>query len=360
MIEKQAFPRHKTCGDQLLPDSLQLLKELHLFERVRQEALALEGIRVYSPSQIDYLVPGSYLGIRRHDFDDILMRSAVEAGATFAEGRVTDVESSPWGDARLTVRGLDKPLKARVCVIATGAAVHLADKLGLIDNRLPSAVAIRFYVESSDDLPESVLSYDQSLAPGYAWIFPVARSLFNIGCGIRMGSSQSKPESLRPMLGRFLRQFPIGAHIIERRWYASKIWGAPLRCGLSGSRGYAKDNVLCVGEVIGTTYPFTGEGIGKAMRTGLMAGEVIAEALSSDDPDHLAVYSERVDNEIRPLYQGYKTAEKWLSDPKLNDFVAKRVSRSKYLQNELAAFVAESGDPSRLFSWSSLLKSYFM
>lgn len=358
VVERHGFPRHKTCGDQLISDSLKVLTELGLLERVRQEAIVLEGIQVFSPSQINYLVRGSFLGIRRHDFDDILMQAALEAGATFVEGHVTDVQPVSANEVRVRVRGLDKSLHARTCVLATGASVNLADKLGLIEHRQPSAVAIRFYVESPYELEHSVLSYDRSLSPGYAWIFPVARDLFNIGCGIRMGASQSGPNALRPMLDRFLREFPIGSRLIERRWYNSKISGAPIRCGLYGSRGFSKGNVLCAGEVIGTTYPFTGEGIGKAMRTGMMAGEVIAESLKAGDPELLSKYDDRIESEIRPLYQGYLAAEKWLANPRLNDFVARRVRRSRYLQDELESFVAETGDPSRLFSWSSLLKSY--
>ena len=43
--------------------------------------------------------------------------------------------------------------------------------------------------------------------------------------------------------------------------------GAPLRCSLEGARLEAP-GVLVTGEAAGSTYAFTGEGIGKAMETG--------------------------------------------------------------------------------------------
>jgi flavin-dependent dehydrogenase len=116
--------------------------------------------------------------------------------------------------------------------------------------------------------------------------------------------------------------------------------------------------VLGVGEVIGTTFPFTGEGIGKAMHSGAIAGEVIARALRTN-LSYLAEYRRRIDQELRPLYEGYLKAERWLGRPWLNDYLARRIRRSRYLQSELAAFVDETGDPRRLYSFSSLLKSYW-
>jgi flavin-dependent dehydrogenase len=116
---------------------------------------------------------------------------------------------------------------------------------------------------------------------------------------------------------------------------------------------------MCAGEVIGTTFPFTGEGIGKAMQTGLLAAETISLALKKDDIGQLRAYADRVDRELRPAYRGYRAAEKWLSKPWVNDFMARRFRSSRYLQEQLAELFSESGDPRALFSFFSVVRSFW-
>jgi len=359
VLDKHEFPRHKICGDQLIPDSLKLLERLGILDRVTPHGVAQDRIRVFSPGQIDILVPGRFLGIRRYELDHILMQTAVEAGATFAQGSVVDIAPSPTGEAQVVVEDVASPLRARIVVLATGASVNLADRLGLIERRRPSAVAMRAYFESDYRLDESILSYDQSLVPGYAWIFRVSDRVYNIGCGLRFGPEGDSPDNLRPRIAAFLREFPLARELVRRGRRVSEFRGAPLRCGLDGTRGFVRDNLVCVGEVIGTTFPFTGEGIGKAMHSGLIAAEVVSRVLQADDPGLLQDYTDRIDAEIRPLYYGYRVAERWLGNPRLNDFVARRICRSRYMQEKLAEFVAESGDPRVLFTWSSVVKSFW-
>jgi len=358
VLDKHEFPRHKICGDQLIPDSLKLLDRLGILDRVTPHGVAQDRIRVFSPGRVNFAVPGRFLGIRRYELDHILMQAAVDAGATFAQGSVVDIAPSHSGEAQVIVEDAASPLRARVVVLATGASVHLADKLGLVERRRPSAVAMRAYFESDYQFDEIILSYDRSLVPGYAWIFRVSDRVYNIGCGLRLGSKGDSPDSLRPRIAAFLRGFPLARELVRRGRRVSEFRGAALRCGLDGTRGFVRDNVVCVGEVIGTTFPFTGEGIGKAMHSGLIAAEVVSRALKADDPGQLHDYADRIDTEIRPLYYGYRIAESWLGNPRLNDFVARRICRSRYMQEKLAEFASESGDPRTLFSWSSVAKSF--
>jgi len=60
-----------------------------------------------------------------------------------------------------------------------------------------------------------------------------------------------------------------------------------------------------------------------------------------------------------PRYLGYKMAEKWLSKPWLNDFVARRAKKSKFLKDSLSGMITESIDPRAVFSVRGILKSFF-
>jgi menaquinone-9 beta-reductase len=358
VLDKYDFPRDKTCGDQLIPDSLRVLEQLNLLDRVRPHALANDRIRVFSPGRIDFVVRCDYLAIKRRDFDHVMLKAAIEAGAVFMKAKVNDVKPLPGGPAEVYVDGRAEPLHAQVVVIATGASVHLADKLGLINRRPPSAVAMRAYFESDYRLEENVLSYDRSLAPGYGWIFQVGPNLFNIGCGHLVGP-ENKGDNLRATVESFLADFPIAHDLVARGQRVSEFHGAPIRCGLDGCRAFVKDNVVCIGEVIGATFPFTGEGIGKAMQSALIAGEVIDQTLRIADSTVLDDYTARIDTELRPRYHGYTVAEKWFSRPWVCDLIARRLRHSEHLQEQLAHLAADTGDPRGLFSVSSLVQSFW-
>ena len=131
-----------------------------------------------------------------------------------------------------------------------------------------------------------------------------------------------------------------------------------LRCGLSGTRPLGPGNTLVLGESIGATFPFTGEGIGKAMETGEIAAEVADEALRSGDFERLRDFPRRIEHELRPKFLGYRIAENWFSRPWLNDFVARRIRRSRILQELVAGIVNETVDPRELFSLRGMIRSF--
>jgi flavin-dependent dehydrogenase len=112
-----------------------------------------------------------------------------------------------------------------------------------------------------------------------------------------------------------------------------------------------------VGEQIATTFPFTGEGIGKAMESGEMASQHVALTVASGDPSHLDDYARRIETELRPRFRGYALAQKWLARPWLNDLVARRIRKAGYLRDAVRGIVAETVDPADVFSWRGMVRS---
>jgi flavin-dependent dehydrogenase len=162
-----------------------------LFDDVRAQAKALGTIRVFSPSRVDFAVPGEYLALCRRDFDALLMQAAIDSGATCVVGDVVEVaDNAEIVEVRL--RACDQPLRARVVVLAAGAVVHLLRRLGTLTRPTPSALACRTYVRSDLDLDHVVISYDRLLAPGYAWIVPLGGSA--VQCRLWCGAQPASPR----------------------------------------------------------------------------------------------------------------------------------------------------------------------
>lgn len=354
MLERAAYPRDKACGDLLIPDTLAALRRAGLYDRVAAEARSVDRALVSSPSRIEWSIPGEFLLLRRERFDELLAEAASERGAVVARGRVQRVRSSEDG-VDVHVAEIEEPFRARFVVLATGSDVSLLDELGMLQQPAPTAVAVRAYVRSPVRLNELFISFDRAIVPGYAWVFPLPGLECNVGVGVLHDPDEPARYDLRSLFDTFCREVPAVQRLIDEAERVGPLRGARLRCGLRGARANG-GNIVAVGEQISTTYPFTGEGIGKAMETGEMAAAAIAAA-AQGRPDALAAYSTDVEASLRPRYEGYAAAQRWLSRPWLNDLVSWRIRKGRFLQSAAAGMVAETVDPARIFSWRGLLRS---
>ena len=357
LLERHAYPRPKACGDLLIPDALAALRRGGLYATVAAEARPVDDALVSSPSRIQWSIPGEYLVLPRHRFDTLLARAAAEKGAVVAHGRVSRLRPLPGGDVEVVAEGRARPLAAGAVVLATGANVSLMDELGMLERGAPTAVAVRAYARSRVRHEPLFISFDDRIVPGYGWLFPLPDGEYNVGVGVLHDPKHPARHDLRSLFATFCRDVPEVRRVLGGADPPGPLRGARLRCGLQGARARGPGRVLAVGEQIGTTYPFTGEGIGKAMETGEMAAEHIALALEGSDDAPLEGFAERVERELRPRYRGYATAQRWLGRPWLNDLAARRLRRGRYLSRAAQGIVAETVDPAEVFSWRGLLRS---
>ena len=355
LIDKERFPRDKVCGDGLIADAIGALKRAGLYADVLRLGYRTNKGTVYSPSRVRFDVEGEYMTLKRYVLDDLIKQKAEENGAVFLQSKVTGVEPRA-GHTAVTTSAVGEPIKARVVMLATGASVELAEQLGLVTESRASAVALRCYVRSAVEIDRLIISYDRAITPGYAWIFPLGRGEYNVGCGI-IYDAKKKRVNLRETFRLFETNFPEAIDLFERAGQITPLRGARLRCGMRGTTALGRGNVLVIGEAIGATFPFTGEGIGKAMETGELAAEVTSRALREDDFDHLREFPRRLERELKPKFLGYQLAQDWLSRPWLNDLVARRIRKSRFLQELVQGIVNETVDPREVFSVRGLVRS---
>src|SRR4030095_8031556 len=65
VLDRQAFPREKVCGDGLIADTIAALDRLGALDAVRQRAYRATVTSIYSPSRIRVDLPGEFLTIKR-------------------------------------------------------------------------------------------------------------------------------------------------------------------------------------------------------------------------------------------------------------------------------------------------------
>ena len=359
LIDKEAFPREKVCGDGLVSDSIECLKSVGLLEAVCAAGNEMDRASVFSPSRISFSIPGKFITLRRIILDALLTQKATEVGAVFCQGEVRNIALMNSGNSSVFLADCQKQVNARIVVIATGARISLPKKLDIVSRISPSGVAVRCYVQSSYCLDHIIGSYDRSIIPGYGWIFPMGKNIYNIGIISFRGRKRGKQVNIRKSFHAFISEFPPAKDIMRYGRVITPLRGDVLRCGLKGSVSYVDNNILVVGEAVGTTLPFTGEGIGKAMESGEIAAGVIHKAIKGGDYNALNEYPVILEKRLRPRYFGYEVAEKWLSKGWLNDLIARRVTKSRFLHNAVVGIIREENDPRAVFSMQSILQSFW-
>ena len=356
LLDRARFPREKSCGDGLVPYAHSCLRRAGVLEEVRGLGHAVTAARVFSPSRIEFEVSGDLVTLERRVLDALLCRRAVCKGAVAAQADVSSIRQGSDGTVICIPAGDRRQLLARVVVVATGADIRLLKDTVARPHPHASAVAMRCYVRSTHHVDTMVVSYDRTILPGYAWVFPMGDDLYNIGCGLFWRGRRKRRTNLRTTFNEFVNSFPLARELMDRAETVSPMRGGMLRCSLHGAPALVGDQVVCVGEAIGTTFAYTGEGIGKAMESGQTAASCISKALEAGTMSALAEYPRYLAG-LHSLYKGHERAENWLSIPSLNDFISARVQRSRRLRDSLARVVAGAADPREVFSPSGIMRS---
>jgi menaquinone-9 beta-reductase len=369
LVDRYQFPRDKVCGDALIPDSLQALVTLGLRDRVDRCAHFVRGIRIHAPDGGFVSLRGECAALPRATLDEILRQGAIESGAEFlpflkathpleTDGAVRGARFRDLGT------GASVEIRARSTILATGAAGDVLSRFGVSPQPRPSAMAARLYVRVSPSVSRAhdyfSISYPAAICPGYGWMFPVPGGIFNVGIGhLSDASRRPAQRNLRVLLRDFVSSFPPAAEVMASGEILTPLKGAPLRTGLRGSR-LARPGLLVAGEAAGLTYSFTGEGIGKALQSGMAAAHAILDASGSSDARGRAAaqaYANRIRADFGERFAAYRRLERLLSYPRIVNLLIRRANAGRYVRAQLEALVNETGQPDGLLSVTGALRA---
>jgi len=368
-VDKDTFPRDKICGDAISGKSVDVLRELDLLDRVvRDESLDSWGVTFSGPSGAEVAIPFTkMLGApiapgfvsRREVFDDLLFRSAVEAGAdvwqdTKVDGLLRDRDGRVEGVRVQRNGGEPAHVRAPVVIGADGAYSVVARELGMQQlSERHYCAGLRVYYEGVTGFHHlnhiEIHFVDESI-PGYFWIFPLPGNRANVGIGMLSSAIKERDVKLKPLLEllvehpRFRDRFKDAKRIGPIRG-----WGLPLG---SRPRKMSGDGWMLVGDAASLIDPFTGEGIGNAMVSGWKAADWAESALESHrfDASYLSGYEKevmgRLRNELRLSHMMQRLGNwKWLLDT-----VIRKASRSEELADLISCMFDDLEERRRLVS----------
>ncbi len=415
LVDQQVFPRDKICGDGLIPDSHHALRRLGVLDEVAALWQPVSHVRCVAPRGHQVDVPGTLAVLPRKVLDEVLLRNAARAGAQLAmpwrfeapledAGRVVGArlkQSEGEREGRLT-----QEVRARWVILATGAVPQALMAANQCERHTPSGVALRGYVKNDamvGRITQLHIVWHPALRGGYGWIFPAPGGVFNIGAGLT-GSHDESPAkgaaksvakgsapaaasqglpllrrqrgrmqdvNLRHFFERFCQVYAPARELMAGGSLVGELKGAPLRCSLGGA-SWSRPGLLVTGEAAGSTYAFTGEGIGKAMETGLLAAEAVAAAFAqaptaltpaataaAHAADHTAcgVYEQTL-HALKPRFDLYTRASRVNQSPWLIDLLLWRAGKSPGVLRRMSGVLEETSNPGSLVSWKGFKRLF--
>ena len=313
LLDRQQFPRDKTCGDAVPAGAIELLYGLGMRQKIEKAGFypvrkllisGLNGSVLEAEFQESALGAESYV-IPRLQFDATLQQHAVDSGAEYGQAQVKEpiIEQGQVVGVMARRNGRVEEIRSRMVVGADGATSVITRTLRPENNRHVDkhrAVALRAYVEDLEELPHEIEFYlYKGIVPGYAWIFPIGEGKANIGLGMRLDIFRRQKRNLEEMLKIFL-EMPAIKKRLKRGGQLRDIATWSLNFGSQKHLQHVYDGALLVGDAAGFINPLTGGGIHNAVISGKFAADTIEAALRQGNVSATAlkIYEQRCHEEM--------------------------------------------------------------
>lgn len=359
LCEAREFPRDKICGEYLPPPVRPILRELGAEDAVEAlDPVPLVGMAVVAPGGGRILGrfgsdAGRGLSVRRRDFDAALLATARRAGVFVRDAtrlEALEVSSRTVVATLHPVGGEAERVGARVVVGADGrnslVARHRGLRQGTIRHRRFAVMGHFTGVVVPADHGEMIVT-----PYGYCGVNPLPGGEANV-CLVfdpaRLAGRCSGTHGFLPGrtdLERFwdhtIRSIPAtAARLRDARRLGPLRATGPLSCRVTRA---ADERVLLVGDAAGFYDPFTGEGVGSALKGAGFAAEVLDAALRKNTLSLRALRP--YDTRRRAAWSGRARVERLLQAilprPRLTDWMVGRLNRHPAIADLLAGVTAD-------------------
>lgn len=316
ILEKSVFPRDKICGDALSGKIQDVFKKL---DEKSADEIGLDQTQAIGSFGVKFVAPnGNFVDVpfttdlkkftqapghvsKRLHFDHFLFKKIDRSVATVIEQ--AELYELRQEDDGITVNyrthGKENSIRCKLVIGAEGDRSLVAKKLaGIRKEDEHYCAGLRAYYKGVKNFhPENFieLHFLKECLPGYFWVFPLPNGEANVGIGMLSAEVSRKKINLKKMMLTIIQSNPA---IRERFKDAVLIddikgWGLPLG---SKKRKISGNNFLLVGDAASLIDPFTGEGIGNGMISGMIAAKQIQQAVEANrfDAKFLSAYDKKI------------------------------------------------------------------
>ncbi len=355
ILEKERFPRDKICGDGLTAD---IGNQLYLMDEdlgKRFEEMAKKqpsyGVRFYAPNHkhvdISYTTlekprAGFYVA-KRVDFDNFLYAEIKRLpDVTLLEDHPVSIVE--FHGESVSVKTDKRTFTGKIVVGADGAhsVINKQINKAKIDRNHYSA-GIRQYFKNVQCLPDNhhmELHFYKEILPGYLWIFPLPNGHANVGLGILSSEVSKKKIDLKAIFNDLLQNHPNLKDRFKDATPTDSIRGFGLPLG-SKKMDRSGERYLLLGDAASLIDPFTGEGIGNALRSGRVAAAHILEGTKEKRFD--ASFNQKYDQELQRRmgmeFRLSRSVQNLMKYPTLFNFVVNKANKNESVRLLLNAML---------------------
>jgi geranylgeranyl reductase family protein len=359
IIDKAIFPRDKVCGDALSGKVVYVMKQLNPemiddYNNNSNQFMPSWGVKFVAPNGKSIHIPfksdvskethaPGFIS-KRIDFDASLFNKLDKNYANVLDGtELLDVIKTNDGITIQLKNNIEsfEIKNIKMLIGAEGDRSLVAKKLSAIkkDNDHYCA-GIRAYYEGVTELHDQnfiELHFLEELLPGYFWIFPLPNGQANVGAGMLSSSVSAKKVNLKEDMLRAIANNPKIKHRFANAKLVNNIqgWGLPLG---SKKRVISGNNFLLTGDAASLIDPFTGEGIGNAMYSGMLAAAHIQNCIKQNNfsaefnQTYDKAFYDRQWDELKLSH----TMQKLCKYPWLFNFVVNKANKNKALRETIS------------------------
>jgi geranylgeranyl reductase family protein len=377
LTDKAKFPRDKICGDALSGKVVEVLNKLdtNLALQLNQDKkfIGSWGVTFVAPNGKSLRVPFNTRKEKKHapgfiarrmDFDNWLIQRVKENEHIHLHEE-TEIRDYARSNERILATAKNgESFDARIVIGCDGAYSSIAKDLGgLKTEPAHNCFGLRAYYKGVTGLDTDnfiELHFLKEFLPGYFWIFPLPGGYANVGVGMRADKMNAKKANLKKSFEAILENNALIKSRFEKAEQIGEIkqFGLPLG---SKKRKLSGDNYMLCGDAGMLIDPFTGEGIGNAMISGMYAAAQAEKCLAAGNysSDFINEYDLALYRRLWPeLLLSYRM-QQLVNFPSLFNFVVNKANSNKVLSETISCMFEDLDMRSRLKSPQFYLKLLF-
>jgi flavin-dependent dehydrogenase len=280
LLDREAFPRKKPCGEGILPAGVDALRALGLLDAAARLGSWFRGVRYTgrggAAASGDF-PDGRGLAVPRELLDELLVRAAAARGVSVRERSL--VASAETGLDSVVLRGADgrELARARRLVAADGLRSPVLRALG-VARRAPARARFGLAARVSgflglEDRVEVFL-----VDGGEAYVTPLGNGTASVALLLEPGGRRRLADGRE----RGFRALLAGCPGLRDRAAGARLMGPIAGLGPLAGRAERVEGPLwrAAGDAAGAVDPLVGDGIGLALRGGELAARSILDSLA--------------------------------------------------------------------------------
>lgn len=302
ILDKEKFPRNKTCGDAIPGPALKYLSQINP-QSAEDFTLLKDKYQVTKSTM--YTGKGRSLTLswvlkaynsKRSSFDGFLLNE-VKKYTAFPVVDNARVKSVKQIDNHIQVQLLDDKanLTCKMIIGCDGAnSIVAKDLLHPPHKKEHGSLAVRAYFKKVDMPALTNEFFLLKKMTGYFWIFQVNEEEYNVGYGVYR-TPNTKHVNLKNDFKSIIANTPILQERLKNAEMSSSIKGFQLPLG--GTRAkISGDHFLLCGDAASLIDPISGHGIDKAIKSGQLAAEQVMQCFDSNQ--FSSAFNEAYDNSV--------------------------------------------------------------